>query len=139
MGATLSQALAAGCSPDTVVGAFCRNSRGIVPGTNTQTQGNAGRNSLRGFNLQQFDVDLHRDFAIRERMHLRVEGDFFNLFNHPNFASPSPVLTDANFGISRSMMNSSFGSGNAGTSGGYNSLYTMGGPRAVQLALKLLF
>jgi hypothetical protein len=32
------------------------------------------------------------------------------------------------------MMNTSFGSG-----GGYNSLYTMGGPRAGQLAVKLMF
>jgi hypothetical protein len=49
------------------------------------------------------------------------------------------LLTDSNFGASRSMTNSSFSSGNAATGGGYNSLYTMGGPRAVQLAVKLLF
>jgi hypothetical protein len=37
------------------------------------------------------------------------------------------------------MMNASFASGNASTGGDYNALYTMGGPRTVQLAVKLLF
>jgi hypothetical protein len=36
-------------------------------------------------------------------------------------------------------MNASFGSANPATGGGYNSLYTMGGPRTGQLAVKLLF
>src|SRR5262249_38928308 len=138
-GASLEQALAAGCAPDTVHGALCRYANMITPGGNFHVQGNLGRNSLRGFGLQQLDLDIHRDFTLGDRMRLRFEGDLFNVFNHPNFASPSAVLTDANFGSSQSMMNSAFGSGNAGTGGGYNSLYTMGGPRAVQLAVKLIF
>jgi hypothetical protein len=84
-------------------------------------------------------VDVHRDFAAGDRMRIRFEADIFNVLNQANFASPSAVLTDSNFGASRSMMNASFGSGNASTGGGYNSLYTMGGPRAIQLAVKLLF
>jgi hypothetical protein len=138
LGATDAEALAAGCAPGTVVGAFCRTG-GITPGAAINAQGNAGRNSLRGFPLQQLDLDIHRDFPIGDRAHLRFEGDVFNVFNHPNFASPSPILTDSNFGASQSLMNSSFGSGNAATGGGYNSLYTMGGPRAVQLAVKIIF
>jgi hypothetical protein len=63
----------------------------------------------------------------------------FNVFNRANFASPNAMLTDPNFGTSHSMMNASFGSGNSATGGGYNSLYTMGGPRTGQLAVKLLF
>lgn len=94
---------------------------------------------MRGFPLQQLDFAIHRDFLIGERVRLRFQGDIFNIFNHPNFAAPSAVLTAPNFGSSQSMMNSSFGSGNASTGGGYNSLYTMGGPRAVQLAIKILF
>ena len=139
LGASAAQAAAAGCAEGTVVGAFCRPSGGINTGADAQAQGNAGRNILRGFHLQQLDLDIHRDFPIGERLRLRFEADIFNVFNHPNFASPSAVLTDANFGSSQSMMNASFGSGNATTGGGYNSLYTMGGPRAVQLALKLIF
>jgi hypothetical protein len=138
LGATDAQALAAGCAPGTVVGAFCRSGT-IVSGSQINAQGNAGRNSLRGFPLEQLDLDVHRDFPIGERIRLRFEGDIFNVFNHPNFASPNAVLTDNSFGTSQSLMNSSFGSGNAATGGGYNSLYTMGGPRAVQLAVKIIF
>jgi len=140
LGATDAQAAAAGCEADTVVGAFCRPARSIVPGASSGSpQGNAGRNSLRGFKLQQLDLEFHRDFHVGAAVRLRFEVDIFNVLNHLNFASPSAILTDPNFGISHSMMNASFGSGNAATGGGYNSLYTMGGPRAGQLALKLMF
>src|SRR5215471_11492323 len=70
---------------------------------------------------------------------IRFGADIFNVLNQPNFASPSAVLTDNSFGISRSMMNASSGSGNASTGRGYNSLYTIGGLRAIQMALKLVF
>jgi hypothetical protein len=94
---------------------------------------------LRGFSLQQLDFGIHRDFQIGERVRLRFQADIFNIFNHPNFAAPSAVFTAPNFGSSQNMMNSSFGSGNASTGGGYNSLFSMGGPRAVQLSIKIVF
>jgi hypothetical protein len=31
-------------------------------------------------------------FSLSERVKLRVEGQFFNVLNHPNFALPSVVL-----------------------------------------------
>ena len=140
LGATPAQAAAAGCGPNDTIGAFCRSGSGITPGaTSGAGQGNVGRNFLRGFPLRQLDLDVHRDFAVNDQLRIRFEADIFNVFNRANFASPSALLTDGNFGTSRSMMNASFGSGNASTGGGYNSLYTMGGPRAVQLAVKLLF
>ena len=140
LGATDAQATAAGCEEGTVVGPFCRPARSIVPGASSASpQGNAGRNSLRGFNLQQLDFEVHRDFRVGGETRLRFQADVFNVFNHANFASPSAILTDPNFGTSQSMMNASFGSGNPATGGGYNSLYTMGGPRTGQLAVKLLF
>jgi len=140
LGATPAQAAAAGCGPNDTVGAFCRNGVGITPGASSGAgQGKLGRNFLRGFPLRQLDLDVHRDFSAGDRVRIRFEADIFNLLNQANFASPSGVLTDSNFGASHSMMNASFGSGNASTGGGYNSLYTMGGPRAIQLAVKLLF
>jgi hypothetical protein len=140
LGATPAQAAAAGCGQNDTVGAFCRPAGGITPGASSGAgQGNVGRNFLRGFPLRQLDVDIHRDFAAGDGLRIRFEADIFNVLNQANFASQSALLTDSNFGASRSMANSSFGSGNAATGGGYNSLYTMGGPRAVQLAVKLLF
>jgi hypothetical protein len=140
LGATPAQASSAGCGPNDTVGAFCRGGTGITPGASSGAgEGNVGRNFLRGFPLRQLDIDVHRDFAAGDRVRIRFEADIFNVFNQTNFASPSAVLTDNHFGTSPSMMNAGFGSGNSSTGGGYNSAYTMGGPRAVQLAIKILF
>jgi hypothetical protein len=62
---------------------------------------------------------------------------FFNIFNHPNFGSPTGILTSALFGRSTQTLASFLGSG--GSNGGFNPLYQIGGPRSIQLALKLVF
>jgi hypothetical protein len=74
---------------------------------------------------------------LTERFSLQARGDFFNILNHPNFGSPINYLTSPQFGQTTQMLNSYLGSG--GQSGGLNPLYQNGGPRSVQLALKLQF
>jgi hypothetical protein len=54
--------------------------------------GNSGRNAFRGPNFVWSDFYLTKWFALSERVKLRTEAQFFNLFNHPNFALPSMVL-----------------------------------------------
>jgi hypothetical protein len=54
--------------------------------------GNLGRNALRGPNFFWNDFYLTKWFPVTERVRLRVEAQFFNVFNHPNFALPSMVL-----------------------------------------------
>ena len=61
----------------------------------------------------------------------------FNIFNHPNFGPPISYLSSPQFGQATQMLGSSLGAG--GASGGLNPLYQIGGPRSVQLALKLQF
>jgi hypothetical protein len=61
----------------------------------------------------------------------------FNIFNHPNFGSPINYLSSPLFGQSTQTLNRYLGSG--GQSGGLNPLYQIGGPRSIQLALKLQF
>jgi hypothetical protein len=107
-------------------------------------QGTLGRYSLRGFPLHQLDFALRRQLSLTERVKLQLKGDVFNLFNHPNFANPDGVLDRAgglapnpNFGRSASMLGRSLGSG--GQLGGFNPLYQVGGPRSIQLSLKLQF
>ena len=51
--------------------------------------GNAGRNILRGPAFAQFDVSLHKDFAITDRRKITLGVEAYNLFNHPNFGVPS--------------------------------------------------
>src|SRR5271166_5472176 len=78
-----------------------------------------------------------RQFHFTERVQLRFRGEFFNIFNHPNFGPPTNSLTSPLFGQSTQTLASSLGSG--GANGGFNPLYQIGGPRSIQLALKLVF
>jgi hypothetical protein len=101
------------------------------------TQGNFGRNVLRGFGATQVDFALQRQFHLTERVGLAFRSEFFNIFNHPNFGSPNSDLTSPLFGKSTQILASFLGSG--GANGGFNPLYQIGGPRSIQLALKLQF
>jgi hypothetical protein len=53
--------------------------------------GNLGRNALRGPDFVWSDLYLTKWFALNERVKLRIDGQFFNVFNHPNFAFPADV------------------------------------------------
>jgi hypothetical protein len=90
-----------------------------------------GRNALRGFGLSQVDFSLRRHFRFAESAGLQFRADFFNVFNTPNFANPQGTLTSGNFGRSTQTLNAALG--------GLNSQFQIGGPRSVQLALKLEF
>jgi hypothetical protein len=91
----------------------------------------------RGFGAWQADVAFQREFHLTEKLGLRFRGEFFNLFNHPNFGSPENTLGDLLFGQSTQSLANSMGTG--GANGGFNPLYQIGGPRSIQLALKLQF
>lgn len=112
-------------------------------------QGDLGRNSIRGFALAQWDLALRREVALGERVRLQFRAEAFNVLNHPNFTNPDPILgfgvggmlfPNPTFGQSRSMLNHGLSGGSTTTPGnGFNPLYQVGGPRSLQLALKLLF
>ncbi len=97
-------------------------------------QGTLGRGTMRGFGLSQTDLSLRRRFALTERVGLDFRADAFNLFNTANFSNPTGVMTSANFGRSVSILST----GLAGASG-QNPLFVVGGPRSIQLSLKLQF
>jgi hypothetical protein len=100
-------------------------------------QGNFGRNVLRGFNAVQADIGVQRIFRLTEAVGLRFRGEFFNILNHPNFGSPTNLLSSVLFGRSTQTLANFLGAG--GANGGFNPLYQIGGPRSIQLALKLMF
>jgi hypothetical protein len=95
-----------------------------------------GRNVLRGFGAWQADLGLQRQFRLSEEIALRFRAEFFNIFNHPNFGSPNNILSSPLFGLSTQMLANSLAGGN---NAGFNPLYQIGGPRSIQLALKLQF
>ena len=102
-----------------------------VPAATENRQGNLGRNVLRGFPAYQLDMSLRRTFGFNEQVNLLLRVDAFNIFNRPNFANPTGVLSSANFGRSTQLLGTNLG--------GLSSLYQIGGPRSFQLSAKLRF
>ena len=100
-------------------------------------QGDLGRNVLRGFNASQADVRVQRRFRLTETAALSFRAEAFNILNHANFGNPNNNLADHLFGRSTQMLANSLGAG--GANGGFNPLYQIGGPRSIQLALKVQF
>lgn len=111
--------------------------------TSSGTPGNLGRNALWGFGAWEEDLAIRREFPIREQVKLQFRAEFFNLFNHPNFGDPGILfsgtnqLTSSLFGLSTSTLAQSLNSGTG--NGGFSPLFQIGGPRSIQLALKVIF
>jgi carboxypeptidase family protein len=80
-------------NPDAFVSAVDPSTGQCYGGDSPQTCqfGNLGRNALRGPDFLWSDFYLTKWFPLTEHMKLRFEGQFFNVFNHPNFALPSMV------------------------------------------------
>jgi len=93
--------------------------------------GNEPRNLVRAFGALQTDFSVQREFPIQERFKLQFRAEIFNIFNHPIFDGIDKNATSSTFGIAQTTLNNSLG--------GLNSLYQMGGPRSIQLALRLNF
>ena len=105
-------------------------------------QGNVPRNPLRGFGATQWDFALHRDFPIRESLKLQFRAEMFNVLNHPNFGQPNGLIGTGSFGLSNQMLGQFLNGGGTGSNvggGAFSPLYQIGGPRSIQLALKLAF
>ncbi len=83
----------------------------------TGTFGNEGRDSWTNPGSINFDMALSRNFKFKERYTLHARADFFNIMNHANWNGPSTGFTSATFG----------------------QITSFGGPRLIQMALKLNF
>ena len=84
------------------------------------TLGNANRAPLFGPDFVNFDFSAFKDFPIpiREGTRLQFRAEFFNIFNHAQFAQPGSFLQAPDFGQITS---------------------TVGNPRLIQFALKFIF
>ncbi len=78
-------------NPDAFVSSVDPSSGECNGGDNAQNCqfGNLGRNSLRGPSFFWSDFYLTKWLPVSEHVKLRFEGQFFNVFNHPNFGLPS--------------------------------------------------
>jgi hypothetical protein len=104
------------------------------------TFGNMGRNTFRDFGFRNVDFSTTKNFHFGERLNMQFRAEFFNIFNHPNFANP--------FGGQNGWGHndpSAPGAGGFGCScatpdvAASNPVIGSGGSRAVQLGLKFIF
>jgi len=97
----------------------------------TGTAGTLGKGTLRGPNMFSWDMGLFKKIPLRsEKVNLQFRAEFFNIFNHPMFNNPATSLSDGNYGkITQTLSNAGATQGDI----------TSGGPRVIQLALKLSF
>jgi hypothetical protein len=112
-----------------------------IPGT--WHFGSLGRNALRGPGYRNVDFSIFKDTDITEKLRIQLRAEVFNIFNHPNFSNPllpsfaadmtssvDPV-TGRGTGFLPITVTPDVGIGNPFLGGG--------GPRNIQLAMKLIF
>jgi carboxypeptidase family protein len=71
------------------------------------TFGNVARNlgNLRGPGRASLDFSVYKDVALRERLHLQIRGEAFNLTNTPEFNNPDTNFQSPTFGAITSQFN----------------------------------
>ncbi len=100
------------------------------------TFGTLGRNALGGPTFLNWDASIFKDFHLGERLTAQFRAEFFNLLNHPELVNPS--FNGSGFNDPSSP--SSFGCGcSTPDVQAQNPVLGSGGPRAIQLGLKLIF
>lgn len=114
--------------------------------TGNQHFGNVGRNAFVGPDYRNFDFSIVKNNHLTERVKMQLRVDFFNLFNHPNFANP----LWPNFGVDF-LQNGLTVSGKNGLGTGFlpltatpdvgvgNPFLGGGGSRNIQLGLRFSF
>lgn len=83
------------------------------------SQGDAGRNPLRGPSIVNFDWNLMKNIRVTESTHMELRFEFFNLFNHTQFDA-SGITTDIN-------------------SSNFGRILAARSPRIIQLGAKFFF
>jgi hypothetical protein len=83
------------------------------------TFGDCPRNPIVAPGLNNWDISLQRSFKLSERVGFQFRTSFFNAFNHPNFAEPSPDLSTTITATA--------------DDGSFDSHFGVGGPRNIQL------
>ena len=62
------------------------------------TFGNGGVGHVRGPGIDNWDFSIAKDTRFGERPALRIEADFFNIFNAAHFANPNTTQGSSSFG-----------------------------------------
>lgn len=108
------------------------------------TFGNLGRGALHGPGLSQFDLTLHKKYAITERVNSEFRFEVYNLFNRANLANPVVRLNNVlGTGTNQLQPGQAYGAATGGTFGTVlntvESAVGLGAQRQIQLSLRFNF
>jgi len=95
------------------------------------TFGNLGRNEIYGPHFWNVDFAVSKNTQLFERVNLQLRAEFFNIFNHPNFALPNFFVVPGFGPAGLITQTPDQAQTNPGLGGG--------GPRVIQLAAKFSF
>jgi Carboxypeptidase regulatory-like domain len=88
--------------------------------------GNVGKGQFTGPGFWNWDMGVFKNFPLTERFTLQFRSEFFNTFNHPDFA------TDANGTNAKTPVQTVSGAG-------FGNILAANNPRILQFALKVIF
>ncbi len=91
--------------------------------------GDLGRNTFIGPSYRNLDLSISKETRLQEKLRAQIRFEVFNVLNTANLALPSRRMTDPLFGISTKTQDVAGGSPGIGG----------GGPRVIQLALRLVY
>jgi outer membrane receptor protein involved in Fe transport len=99
-----------------------------------QRPGTSPRNGIYLPGIYQLNMGVSRQINLGERWKVQVKGEAFNVLNHPLFTGYDNFWfpTSTTFGVPFSMLSN-------GGDTALNSLYQLGGPRSMQVSLRLSF
>jgi hypothetical protein len=124
-----------------VAGITSSGDSSCIPGT--RHFGNLGRNSLRGPSFKEFNASIFKNTPLNEHVTLQLRAEFFNVFNHPNFANPELpnfIADPAVNGLdSVGRGTGAYALTATGDVGIGNPFLGGGGPRGMQFAAKISF
>lgn len=108
--------------------------------------GDSPRNGFFGPHYRNFDFSLYKQTKLTERLNMELRADFFNIFNHPNFANPVLPTFSVNWDLNglTPVGNALVGTGFFPLTvtpdvGAQNPFLGGGGPRDIQVSARFSF
>ena len=104
------------------------NGKSVILPPAQGTFGTMGRNAMYGPAFYEWDFSVNKTWTIRERLGIQFRAEFYNFLNTRTFSGGTTSITNpATFGLATSAPNAN------------NPINGTGGPREVQLGLKMTF
>jgi Carboxypeptidase regulatory-like domain/TonB dependent receptor len=123
------------------LGCYALGSSVLIP-PGYGSYGTTSRNMFRDHGYRNMDLSITKAFKFKERLTAQFRAEFFNILNHPNFVNPAGGPGGGGASLDPSAAGGSTGLGyvsNTPDIASSNPVLGSGGPRAMQLGLKLIF